>query len=167
MVRETQEFETIEESEKHRIAVVMIESAFDEPHKMYKLYIKNGDNWFSFRRASYGSGKYFYGLRELQKLAKNYNPGKGFFCTHGIGDPLKEFTKGVYDLEPLPLEPFTSLTRQEGYWAFGGNHRNYSGAFGYKIFDQWLAEMVYNSLSKDGVRAPPNKYHQKLYPVEL
>ena len=172
-VIEKQELEVIEESDKHKITVVEIDHpSFGEyGKKMYKLYIKANDKWFSFRRASYGCGKYFYGLRELQKLAENYNPEEYFFCTHGVGAPLKKFDYNPYpereDTKALPLEPFTHLENCGSYWSFGGNHRNYSGAFGYKIFSKNLASWVYEILQCENIRAPPDKYISRLYTVEL
>lgn len=162
-VNELSESEPIEESEKHKITIVETRCLSYSPEKMYKLYIKAKDKWFSFRRATYAS----YGLRELQSLAERYDPKEGFFCTHGVGRPLKEFDDREDGLKALPLEPFTSLTNQGAYWSFGGNHKNYSGAFGYKIFSQNLASWVYEILQCEDVRAPPNRYHPKLYPVEL
>jgi len=158
-VIEKKEIEVIEESSKHRITVVEI----DHPNfgeygvKMYKLYIKACDKWFSFRRATYAD----YGLRELQKLAENYNLDEYFFCVHGVGAPLKEFDYDPYPDNPetsaLPLESFTWLENCGEYWSFGGNHRSFSGAFVYKIFSKNLASWVYEILCCDGVRASTPK----------
>jgi hypothetical protein len=163
VVIELEENELIEESDKHKITVVTIDDGWGNSKKMYKLWIKYGDSWFSFRRSSYAS----YGLRELKELAGRYGPVMGFFCTHGVGDPFEELTKKQCGYDALPLEPFTSLVNCGGYWSFGGNHKGFSGAFGYKIFRRDIVKYVYDFLNKNNVRDPPNRYHPKLYPVEL
>jgi len=128
---ETQESKPIESSNKHKITAVMVDNGWGTPEKMYKLYVKHNGSWYWFRRAYFRP----YGLRELQSLAENYDPGSGYFCTHGKGCPLEEF-------EDLPLREFTSIEDCGDYYSFIGNHKHYSGAFGYKIFDPVLAEKI-------------------------
>ena len=162
--RELQEWGVVEESPKHVITVVEIDSPGWDRELMYKLYIKTcDDRWFSFRRAAFAD----YGLRELQGLVERYNPDDGFFCTHGKGRPLKEFDDEDDGLKALPLEPFTSLENTGEYWAFSGNHKHYSGAFGYKIFSKNIAQWVYECLKCDEARAPPDQYCPRVYSIEL
>jgi hypothetical protein len=167
-IRETDEQPAVEETDNHKITIVTIHSYWDKPRKMYKLYIKYGETWFSWRRATHAE----YGLRELQELAEQYNPDEGFFMTHGVGHPLREFNDkqiGEHTYKGIPLEWFTHLAKDDSdlYWNFGGNHRNYSGAFGYKIFSKNLASWVYECLICEGARAPKRESGSGSYPITL
>ena len=67
---------------------------------------------------------------------------RGYFCLYGKGDPLKEFSD--------PLDDFTSLDDIEvqGVKRFGGNHRRYSAAFNYLIWNRELIEEIERRLNK-------------------
>ena len=138
IVTELKESEPIEQSFKHKITSVDIQIFSDKPEKMYKLYIKANEKWHSFRRARYTD----YGLKELKNLVNKYNPETKFFCTHGVGNPIKEFNDREDGLKATPFESITSIENVGDYWSFIGNHKNYSMAFGYKIFSEDLANIV-------------------------
>ena len=69
---------------------------------------------------------------------------RGYFCLYGKGDPLKEFSD--------PLEDFTRIedTEVEGVKRFGGNHKRYSAAFHYLIWNRELIEEIEKRLDKGG-----------------
>ena len=77
-------------------------------------------------------------LDRLKTRAQRFNSKLGYYRLHGRHDhPLDEFTfkKGG------GLEDFTRLVPYDGKWLwnFGGNHRNYSAAFTYLVWDRKLA----------------------------
>ena len=69
---------------------------------------------------------------------------RGYFCLRGKGDPLKEFSD--------PLEDLTKIedTEVEGVKRFSGNHKRYSAAFDYLIWDKELIEEIEKRLNKGG-----------------
>ena len=69
---------------------------------------------------------------------------RGYFCLRGKGDPLEEFSD--------PLEDLTKMedTEVEGIKRFGGNHKRYSAAFDYLIWDRELIEEIEKRLNKGG-----------------
>ena len=82
-------------------------------------------------------------LKEIEKIEKTYK--QGFYCHHGLGDPLKEFEEG-------DLRDITYISqRTPRIWFFLGNHEKRSGVFHYYIWFPEIIEAIKQKLKPDKI----------------
>ena len=82
-------------------------------------------------------------LQETDKIEKTHK--QGFYCHHGLGDPLKEF-------EEADLRDITYLSqRTPTIWFFLGNHEKRSGVFHYYIWKPEIVEAIKEKLPKEKI----------------
>ena len=123
---------TVEDTPLYRVDQVRVWS-LGRYEDMLKLMLKIHGKLVFVRR--YDMAEAETKLREhLERLRETFD--KGYLCLYGRGHPLEEFTD--------PLDEITSLddTEAEGVKRFGGNHREYSAAFNYLIWNRELIEEI-------------------------
>lgn len=120
---------------------------------MYELRIKIRGRWVFVTREhiilNTEDGR-LSALIRLKDRAERFNSKLGYYKLHGHGDhPLNEFNFP----EGKGLEDFTRLTPYDHQWLwnFGGNHKHYSAAFTYLIWDRKLAGEVRGKLKGLGL----------------
>jgi len=133
---------TLEETDSYRVDLVDVE-VWGERTRMYKLVLKVDGKEIPVQRCHYDF--------ELPDLIERIDNSKGFYCNYGKGHPLAEFS------DPLRLfeggRPFTEVEKRDNVWVFCGNHKEYSGAFRYLIWDRKLAHEVIKRLENERLRA--------------
>ena len=145
---------TLEETDTYRVDEVNLDYCeFWEKanYHMKKLVLKIDGKEISVRRYD------FVGYEEniLQTHIKHINLKRGYFCAYsknvyGEGDPLDELLKG-------DLEDYTFIEENEdGLWRFLGNHRTYSGAFMYFLWNKDIVDKITKALPTN--KAPSIEY---------
>ena len=67
---------------------------------------------------------------------------RGYFCLRGKGDPLKELSDPLLDFARM------EDTEVEGVKRFSGDHKRYSAAFNYLIWNRELIEEIEKRLKR-------------------
>jgi len=126
---------TIKETDAYRIDLVELES-WGERKPMHRLILKINDEEVFVRRYDELDVKY-----DLPDHIRRIDPSKGYFCLYGKGHPLDEFSD--------PLEEFTHISKHtNNVYSFVGNHKEYSGAFYYLVWDKELINKIKASLNE-------------------
>lgn len=135
---------------RYQIQYVIVHSGFGPPSPLFELKVKIRGRLVFVRRehiildTKEGRAS---ALARIKETGERFNPQAGYFRIYGHNNsPLAElkFTQGG------ELEDFTSIERlgRPQVWRFGGNHRCYSAAFSYLIWDAKLAARVKKHLLK-------------------
>ena len=83
-------------------------------------------------------------LGEIEKIEKTYK--EGFYCHHGLGDPLKEFEEG--DIEDFSY----FVPRTPTIWFLLGNHKKRSGVFHYFVWKPDLIESIKQRMKPEQIK---------------
>ena len=123
---------TVEDAPLYRVDEVRVWS-LGRYEPMMKLMLKINGRLVFVRRYDMSEAE-FKLPQHLKRLKETFE--KGYFCIYGRGHPLEEFSD--------PLDDFTSLddTEVQGVKRFGGNHKEYSAAFHYLIWNRELIEEI-------------------------
>jgi len=123
---------TVEDTPLYRVDQVRVWS-LGRYEDMLKLMLKINGKLVFVRR--YDMAEAEFRLPEhLKRLKETFE--KGYFCIYGRGHPLDEFS------DPLDETTYLYNTEVEGVKRFGGNHREYSAAFNYLIWNRELIEEI-------------------------
>lgn len=135
---------------RYQIQEVTVDSGFGPPSPLFELKVKIRGRLVFVRREhiilNTKEGR-ASALARIKETGERFNPQTGYFKIYGHNNsPLNEFkfTQGG------GLEDFTWIERlgRPQLWRFTGNHRHYSAAFSYLIWDAKLAGKVKKRLSK-------------------
>ena len=131
---------TVEETPQYRIDEVKVWVLWYGYKPMKKLYLKIDGKLIAVRR--YDSIDEDSVLpRHLSQVEEAFK--RGYFCLYGKGDPLEEFSDPLEDFTQLVDCPETPKVKR-----FWGNHKKYSAAFYYIVWNEKIIEEIKKRLNQ-------------------